>query len=128
MPDAFVALLNFAPLFAPLEILECYLPSFDGELAPSSIGWGAMHLPTGSGGEVMEVIGLLRRQAAALLFGGAGVSSHSLLFATGRHRPIAAVHGWPKKTSNLHPRATPPSAISGQQPLTTCPPVPILAN
>lgn len=40
MPDAFVALLNFAPLFAPPEILECYLPSFDGELAPSGIGWG----------------------------------------------------------------------------------------
>lgn len=40
MPDAFVALLNFAPLFAPPEILECYLPSFDGELASSGIGWG----------------------------------------------------------------------------------------
>lgn len=40
MPDAFVAFLNFAPLFAPPEILECYLPSFDGELIPSSIGWG----------------------------------------------------------------------------------------
>lgn len=40
MPDAFVGLGNFAPLFAPPEILECYLPSFDGELAPSSIGWG----------------------------------------------------------------------------------------
>lgn len=49
MPDAFVASPNFAPLFAPPEILECYLPSFDGELAPSSIGSG-MHLPIGSGG------------------------------------------------------------------------------
>ncbi|UXJ50877.1 hypothetical protein [Pseudomonas citronellolis] len=75
MPDAFVAPPNFAPLFAPPEILKCDLPSFDGELIPSSIGWG-MHLPIGSGG-----LGHRGDRIAAQtgsntrLFGGEGASS-----------------------------------------------------
>ena len=51
-----------------------------------------MHLPAGSGGEVIEVIGLLRRQAATLRSLAERVHLPPfLLFATGSNRPIADV-------------------------------------
>ncbi|MBO8354488.1 hypothetical protein IDZ75_19745 [Pseudomonas aeruginosa] len=88
MPDSFVALLNFAPLFAPPEILECYLSSFDGELAPPSIEWGqcTCRLAWGRGHRGNRIA--MQTGSNTPLFGGAGASSLFLLFATGSNRPI----------------------------------------
>lgn len=87
MPDAFVALLNFAPP----EILECYLPSFDGELAPPSIEWGqcACRLAWGRGHRGNRIA--MQTGSNTPLFGGAGASSPFLLFATGSNRPGADI-------------------------------------